>query len=88
MALHDATAKKSAGTVGGFTPEQRVFLGYAQVWCSKDRDEYMRMRVLTDPHSPARWRVNGVMVNMPEFSQAFSCDASKAMHSQNRCRVW
>ncbi|TPW20078.1 MAG: endothelin-converting enzyme [Elusimicrobia bacterium] len=72
----------------GFTGEQRVFLGFAQIWCMNRTDEVARMRAVTDPHSPPRARVNGPMVNMAEFAEAFSCKAGDAMVSPNPCRVW
>jgi predicted metalloendopeptidase len=61
------------GTIGGFTPEQRFFLGYAETWRTLTRDEATRMRVVTDPHSPAKFRVNGPLSNLPEFFEAFGC---------------
>jgi endothelin-converting enzyme/putative endopeptidase len=72
----------------GFTGVQRVFLGFAQIWCMNRTDEAARMLAVTDPHSPPRARVNGPMVNMPEFAEAFACKASDAMVSPKPCRVW
>jgi predicted metalloendopeptidase len=65
--------KPAPPTVDGFTPEQRFFIAFAQSWRSKSRPEQIRTRVLSDPHSPAEWRVNGTVWNMPEFQQAFGC---------------
>ncbi len=67
---------------------QRFFVAYAQSWCGKATPEYEKNIVQVDPHSPARYRVNGVVVNMPEFSQAFSCKAGQAMNPPKRCEVW
>jgi endothelin-converting enzyme/putative endopeptidase len=72
----------------GMTPEQRFFIGYAQWACENDRPENLRMHAKTDPHSPGRYRVNGLVVNMPEFRQAFSCPANAPMVKQQPCRVW
>ena len=72
----------------GFTPDQRFFIGYAQWACENDRPENLRANAITNEHSPGKYRVNGLMVNIPEFQQAFSCKAGQPMVSQNRCRVW
>ncbi|HEY1240869.1 MAG TPA: M13 family metallopeptidase [Bryobacteraceae bacterium] len=87
MALMD-TLKDKQDKVDGFTPEQRFFLGFAQVFCENISPEQRRLRALTDPHSPGRWRVNGTVQNMPEFQKAFSCKAGQPMVSANACRVW
>jgi endothelin-converting enzyme/putative endopeptidase len=89
MALQDTLSDASPPPpIDGFTPEQRVFLGWAQIWCQNERPENARMRALTDPHSPGRYRVNGVVSNMPEFVKAFSCPAGSAMVREKPCRVW
>ena len=80
-----ATAPKQ---VDGFTSEQRVFLGWAQVWCEDSRPEAERLKATTNPHSSNRYRVNGPLSNMPEFAQAFSCKADSPMVRANACRVW
>ena len=72
----------------GFTPEQRFFLSYGQSWCQNMRPERERMLAQTNPHSPPRYRVNGVVSNMPEFANAFSCKAGQLMVRANSCRVW
>jgi endothelin-converting enzyme/putative endopeptidase len=79
---------KAADKIDGYTPEQRFFLGFAQVWCEKRRPEYERMLVTIDPHSPGRYRTNGVMQNLPEFQKAWGCHAGQPMVSANMCRVW
>jgi len=78
----------SPATLDGFTSEQRVFLGWAQVWCANIRPEAERLQATTDPHSPNRYRVNGPLSNMPEFQRAFSCKADARMVRQNACRIW
>lgn len=72
----------------GFTPDQRFFIGYAQWACENERPENLRANAITNEHSPGRYRVNGLVVNMPEFQQAFSCKAGQPMVRENRCRVW
>ena len=72
----------------GLSPEQRFFVGYAQWACENDRPENQRVNAVTDPHSPGKYRVNGLVVNMPEFEKAFSCKAGQPMAKENRCRVW
>src|SRR5262245_19364931 len=88
MAYLASDAAKNATTIDGFTPEQRVFLGWASVWCENRRPEYERLQAQTNPHSPGRYRVNGVVANMPEFQKAFGCTADSPMVSKNACRVW
>ncbi len=88
MALEDTLAGKSLPKIDGFTPEQRLFLGWGQVWCMKMKPETARQRALTDPHSPGRFRVNGVVINMPEFQKAYNCKKGDAMVSENACHVW
>jgi predicted metalloendopeptidase len=88
MALMNSLAGKTPQKIDGFTPEQRFFLSFGQVWCSNTRDEALRLQVQTDPHSPARFRVNGVVQNMPEFQKAFSCQPAQPMVRTNACRVW
>ena len=72
----------------GLTPEQRFFVGFAQWVCGRERPESLRMHAITDPHSPYEFRVNGVVSNMPEFQQAFSCKAGQPMVRANSCKVW
>jgi putative endopeptidase len=72
----------------GFTPDQRFFIGYAQWACENQRPENLRASAITNEHSPGKYRVNGLIVNIPEFQQAFSCKAGQPMVRENRCRVW
>lgn len=92
MALHhyiDNDKSGAAGkTIDGYTPEQRFYLGYARIWCELRRPELSRSRVTTDPHSPGKWRVDGVVQNMPEFEHAWSCKQGDPMVSKDACRVW
>ncbi len=87
MALHDVL-KGREDKVEGFTPDQRFFLGFAQIWCENSTPQAERQQALTNPHSPGRYRVNGTLQNMPEFQKAFSCQAGQPMVSANACRVW
>uniref|UniRef100_A0A832I4U1 M13 family peptidase n=1 Tax=Eiseniibacteriota bacterium TaxID=2212470 RepID=A0A832I4U1_UNCEI len=70
---------RPAPVIDGWTGEQRFFLGYAQAWRRKYRPESVRQQLLTDPHSPAEWRVNGPVSNMPEFRAAFGCKEGDAL---------
>ena len=88
MALLPPSPGRNTPKIDGFTPEQRLFLGWGQIWCSSTRPEAARLRALTDPHSPGRYRVNGTVSNMPEFQKAFSCTAAQPMVRENPCRVW
>ncbi len=72
----------------GFTPLQRFFIGFGQWACENVRPEEARIKALTDPHSPGRWRVNGLVVNFPEFEQAFACKPGQPMAPAKRCKVW
>src|SRR6202162_1415595 len=73
MALMDSLKSIPTSKVDGFTPQQRLFLGWGQVWCEKTSEEMARLSAQTNPHSPGKFRVNGVVSNMPEFQQAFAC---------------
>jgi len=88
MAWKDDTKGQSLQPLDGLTPEQRFFVGYGQSWCGETRDETKRLRATVDPHSPEKYRTNGVVSNMPEFQEAFHCKAGSPMVNQNRCRVW
>jgi len=74
--------------IDGFAPEQRFFIGYAQWACSNERPEELRLLAATDPHSPNKYRVNGLMANFKEFEQAFSCKPGQPMAPVKRCHVW
>ncbi len=91
LALMDTLAK-DPGTVpakvDGYTPEQRYFLAFGQVWCGTVREQTARSYALIDPHSPGRFRVNGSVQNFDEFGKAFNCKKGAPMYPQNACRVW
>jgi putative endopeptidase len=90
MAWGAANAGKNLQPVDGLTPEQRFFIGFAQWDCANERPEDLRVRAQTDPHSPPEHRINGVVVNMPEFAKAFSCRAGQPMvkPAEKICKVW
>ncbi|HEY0544213.1 MAG TPA: M13 family metallopeptidase [Pyrinomonadaceae bacterium] len=76
--------------IDGFTPEQRFFLGWAQVWATNYRAEAARQQALTNPHPLSRFRVNGPLSNLPEFAQAYQCQAGDPMArpANDRCEIW
>ena len=83
-------AHAGGGSVAGFDAEQQFFMGFAQAWCSKYREEDLRRRAVTDPHSPAKQRVNGPLSNLPSFAAAFRCAEGRPMvrPATRRCEVW
>ncbi len=74
--------------IDGLTPEQRFFVGMAQWACGSERPESLRMSAITNPHSPNEYRINGVVSNMPEFQQAFSCKVGQPMVRKDGCKIW
>lgn len=88
MALLDTLGGTMPDKKDGFTAEQRFFIGYGQIWCQNITPERARTSAQTDPHSPGKYRVNGVLSNTPEFHNAFSCKKGSAMVRENQCRVW
>jgi len=81
---------KEAPVLDGMTGDQRFFMGFGQVWRYKATDEALRNRVMTDPHSPPRFRVNGTLPNMPEFLAAFDAQEGDDMYLQpeDRVKIW
>ena len=71
-----------------FTPEQRLFIGWGQIWCQNQTDQMARLLAQNNEHSPGNYRANGVVQNMPEFQKAWGCKAGQPMVRQNACRVW
>jgi len=88
LAWKDATKGQNLEPRDGFTPDQRFFIGMAQWACGDERPESKRLNALTNPHSPDEYRINGVVSNMPEFQQAFSCRIGQPMVHTNPCKVW
>src|SRR5213082_3093241 len=73
------SGKPRPAAIDGFTPEQRFFLAWAQIWRAKATDQYLRNQVVVDPHAPANWRCMGPLSNLTEFQQAFGCKTGDAM---------
>jgi len=88
MAWKEDTKGQKLDPIDGLTPDQRFFVGYGQSWCGETRDETKRLRATVDPHSPEKYRTNGVVSNMPQFQQAFHCKFGSPMVNKIQCRVW
>ena len=88
-ALHRALKGRKEAPIGGFTADQRFFLGFAQVWCTNAREDARRTQALTDYHSLPEYRVNGTLSNSEAFARAFHCEAADPMvRGDKACRVW
>ena len=89
-ALENTLKGKTIQVIDGFTPEQRFFLSWAQVWRRNARPEQIRLQVRTDPHSPAEFRTNGPLADLQEFYDAFGCGKTGAMYipPENRAKIW
>jgi predicted metalloendopeptidase len=81
---------RAAPELDGYTGDQRFFIGWAQVWARKYRDDELRKRLLTDPHSPAEYRCNGTVRNMPQFVQAFGVKDGDGLRlpPEQLVRIW
>ena len=88
MAWKADTQGQDLQPIDDLTPEQRFFIAYGQSWCTNERDETKRLRATVDPHSPEKYRADGVVSNMPEFQQAFHCKPGSPMVRENACRAW
>ncbi len=88
IAWKEATQGQDLKPIEGFNPDQRFFIGMAQWACENQRPEMLRMSAMTNPHSPGKYRINGVVSNLPEFQKAFNCKAGQPMVRENACRVW
>ncbi len=84
---HVEGQESTPAAIDGFSWDQRIFLGWGRVWQSNQTDKYLRNQVVTDSHSPARYRVNGPMSNMPEFKTAWGCEHDDAMVRPDSSRV-
>ena len=90
QAFKNATAEKPLGVIDGFTPEQRFFLAYANVWGQNIRDEEIRKRVKSDPHELGKWRVNGQMPHIDAWYEAFGITEADPMFvpKEKRVTIW
>jgi len=90
LAWKDATKDKHLEAIDGLTPDQRYFVGFGQWDCGEIRPQQARDWAMTNPHSPSEYRINGVVVNMPEFAEAFSCKAGQPMvkPKEKVCKIW
>jgi endothelin-converting enzyme/putative endopeptidase len=89
IAWKDATAHDNLQPMDGFTPDQRFFIGFAQWACENQRPENLRVNALTNPHSPGKYRINGIVSDLPEFQKAFRCGDNSAMvRGSKACKVW
>jgi len=79
---------KEKTVINGFTPEQRFFISFGQIWKGNATDAFLRQQVATDPHSPTMFRVNGTLSNMPEFFEAFDVKEGSAMRNENLVTIW
>ncbi len=90
FAMEKALGNKPRTKIDGFTPEQRFFLGWAQIWRGLQRPEAELRNLKTNPHSPGKWRVDGPLSNMPEFRAAWGCKEGDGMVRADslRARIW
>jgi putative endopeptidase len=89
-AYHASLDGKPAPVLDGFNGDQRVFIGWGQVWLNKSREQALRKQVATDPHSPAEFRINGVVRNIPEFYTAFNVKPGDSLYlaPDKRVKIW
>jgi putative endopeptidase len=83
-----ADSGKQPEKIDGYTPEQRFFIGWGQIWCQNQTDQMARLLAQNNEHSPGDYRTNGVVQNMPEFQKAWGCKAGQPMVRANACHVW
>lgn len=86
--MRSLEGKPRPADIDGFTPEQRFFLGWAQVWAGKYTPESEILQVKTNSHALPKWRVNGPLSNMPQFKKAFGCGDGDAMVRKDACFIW
>jgi putative endopeptidase len=95
QALQEVLAKQGVtdldgkqDVIDGYTPAQRFFLAFGQVWCENRTEQYSRIAAKTDPHSAGHWRTDGTVQNFDAFGKAFGCKVGQPMMPEKSCRVW
>ncbi|MGA2902708.1 MAG: M13 family metallopeptidase [Candidatus Korobacteraceae bacterium] len=88
VALTNIIGNTPVKPIDGYTPQQRFFISYGQIWCENVTDQQARKWAIIDPHSPGRWRTNGAVQNSAAFEEAFGCKAGQPMVREKACRVW
>jgi endothelin-converting enzyme/putative endopeptidase len=88
LAWKDAVDTDKLESVEGFTPDQRFFIGMAQWACENQRPENLRANAITNPHSPGKYRINGVVSDLPQFKAAFRCSEDSTMVNPKACKIW
>jgi putative endopeptidase len=86
--MEDEPAAERTKKIDGYTPDQRFFIAFGQIWCSNVTDAAERVMAKTDPHSPGEFRTNGTVQNFEQFGKAFGCHAGQPMMPANACHVW
>ena len=88
MRRYNVGAHKKTHAVPALTNEQVFFVSYAQLWCAKETDDFARLRVKTDVHSPPKFRILGPLQNSDAFATAFGCAAGTPMNPVQKCQLW
>ncbi|MEA2165650.1 MAG: putative endopeptidase [Thermoanaerobaculia bacterium] len=88
IAWKEQTENEDLKPIDGFTPDQRFFIGFAQWACENQRPENARLNAITNAHSPGKYRINGIVSDLPQFQKAFKCGDDKPMVSKKVCKVW
>jgi len=88
LSLAQSTRPHAKPWLGRYSENQQFWIAYAQSWCTKKRAEALRVQIKTNPHPPEEFRVNGVVMNRPEFARDFGCSVGSRMAPKNRCEIW
>jgi putative endopeptidase len=88
IAWKDAVEHENLPPVDGFTPDQRFFIGFAQWACESETPENLRANAITNPHSPGKYRINGIVSDLPQFQKAFKCGDTAPMVRKKMCKIW